>query len=177
MVSNSLCEHTGAVIFHNSVQHGYFLCGCSGWQKWNLQRIQDNFPECHFISIITSVSSPKPWPQVTIPKSRALQEGPCASHSSSPSCTQTFPQPQSLLQTFLQCCGKELQGTLCHNARTCTGKGADDAQIAEYSEHQNHRSYRGAGFTQQNKQITSSSSIYCNISLLFLPLSHMEQLL
>lgn len=42
VVSNSLCEHTGAVIFHNRVQHGSFLSG------WNLQRIQDDFLECHF---------------------------------------------------------------------------------------------------------------------------------
>lgn len=80
MVSNSLCEHTGAVIFHNRVQHGSFLSG------WNLQRIQDDFPEYHFISSITRVSSLKPQPQVTVPKCKALHEGPCASHSYSLSC-------------------------------------------------------------------------------------------
>lgn len=166
MVSNSLCDHTGAVIFHNRVQHGSFLCRCSGWDKWNLQRIQDEFPQCHFISIITSVSSQshghrwqsqsakpcrkglslcltQPWPQLQI---------------------NTFPQLWSLVQTFLQCCDKDTQGTLCHNARTCTSRAlwhwnrSNDALVAQYSEHQNHRSSRGAGYTQQNKQITAAAA-------------------
>lgn len=189
MVSNSFCEQTVAVISHNRVQHGSSLYGCSGWDKWHFQRIQDVFPECHLTSIITTVCSPNLWPQMTIPKCKASHEEPVPHRATTSAADKhlssalisgadifTVPWQRCTKDFVPQCQDLPKQGPVplekvqimpwLHNPMQTKITGATEGQVIPSS-----------SSSSQNKQITSSSSIYCNISLLFLSLSHMKHLL